>query len=63
MSNLYPEFLRFGQEERALLYEEWEWHLTPFGNQIAGDLVASVLVGPLLPEFSARPGSARPPGL
>lgn len=53
--NLYPEFLGFEEGERALLYESGDWHLSPFGNQIAGDLAASVLVGPLLSESSGRP--------
>lgn len=53
--NLYPEFLGFEERERALLYESGDWHLSPFGNQIAGDLAASVLVGPLLSKSSRRP--------
>ena len=53
--NLYPEFLGFEERERALLYESGDWHLSPFGNQIAGDLAASVLVGPLLSKSSGRP--------
>ena len=52
--NLYPEFLGFEERERALLYESGDWHLSPFGNQIAGDLAASVLVGPLLSKTSGR---------
>lgn len=47
--NLYPEFLEFDDEERAALYDEEDWHLSVFGNQFSGDLVASELVKPLLP--------------
>jgi len=42
--NLYPEFLAFEEEERATLFDEADWHLSVFGNQISGELAASVLV-------------------
>jgi hypothetical protein len=52
--NLYPEFLDFKEGERASLYRDADWHLSAFGNQIAADLAASVLVKPLLAEISPR---------
>ena len=61
--NLYPEFLGFEEGERASLYDDVDWHLSAFGNQIAGDLTASVLVRPQLSEFSARPRTGRRPWL
>ena len=61
--NLYPEFLEFEEGERASLYDNVDWHLTAFGNQIAGDLAASVLVRPLLSKSSATPRTGRRPWL
>jgi len=59
--NLYPVFVEFDREERAALYDEEDWHLSAYGNQFAGDLVASELVRPLLPppdwEINASPRS------
>jgi hypothetical protein len=48
--NLYPEFMSFEKEERARLYDGVDWHLSVFGNRVAGDLAASVLVRPLVPK-------------
>ena len=59
----YPEFLAFEEGERASLYDDVDWHLSAFGNQIAGDLAASVLVRPLLSKSSATPRSGRRPWL
>ena len=61
--NLYPEFLEFEEGERASLYDDVDWHLSAFGNQIAGDLTASVLVRPQLSKFSTRPRTGRRPWL
>ena len=61
--NMYPEFLDFEEGERASLYDDVDWHLSAFGNQIAGDLAASVLVRPLLSETSSRPRTGRRPWL
>ncbi len=46
--NLYPKFLAFDEGERAVLYDPEDWHLSAFGNQFSGDLVASELVKPRL---------------
>ena len=46
--NLYPRFLAFEEDERPALYDPEDWHLSAFGNQISGGLVASVLVEPRL---------------
>jgi len=46
--NLYPRFLAFDEEERGSLYDLEDWHLSAFGNQVSGGLVASVLVEPRL---------------
>ena len=61
--NLYPKFLVIEEGERALLYDDEDWHLSAFGNQIAGDLAASLLVRPLLSKTSARPRTDRRPWL
>ena len=46
--NLYPRFLDFDEGERAVLYDPEDWHLSAYGNQFSGDLVASELVKPRL---------------
>lgn len=46
--NLYPRFLAFDEGERPALYDPEDWHLSAFGNQVSGGLVASVLVEPRL---------------
>jgi len=46
--NLYPKFLALDEGERAGLYDPEDWHLSAFGNQFSGDLVASELVKPRL---------------
>ena len=48
--NLYPEFLAMEEEERATMFDEADWHLSAYGNQFSGDLVASVLVKPKVPK-------------
>jgi hypothetical protein len=62
--NLYPKFLVFDQEERAVLYDGEDWYLSAYGNQLSGDLVASELVEPLLSapfrEINRRPGQRKP---
>ena len=62
--NLYPEFLEGDEEERAALYDEVDWHLSAYGNQFSGDLVASELVKPLLPppdwEINGPPRQPKP---
>ena len=62
--NLYPEFLEFNEYERAALYDEVDWHLSVYGNQFSGDLVASELVKPLLPppdwEINRPPRQPKP---
>jgi len=62
--NLYPEFLELDEEERAALYDEVDWHLSVYGNQFSGDLVASELVKPLLPppdwEINRPPRQPKP---
>jgi len=62
--NLYPEFLDVDEEERAALYDEADWHLSEYGNQFSGDLVASELVKPLLPppdwEINGPPRQPKP---
>lgn len=44
--NLYPEFLAFDEGERGEFYDPVDWHLSAYGNQFSGDLVASELVRP-----------------
>jgi len=61
--NLYPEFLAFEEGERASLYDDVDWHLSAFGNQIAGGLAASVLVRPLLSKSSGTPRTGWRPWL
>ena len=48
--NLYPEFMAFEEEERVRLFDDVDWHLSAFGNRIVGDLAASALVRPRVPE-------------
>jgi hypothetical protein len=67
--NLYPEFLAFEEEERATLFDPADWHLSAFGNRVSGDLEASVLVKPRVPEpvwktsWEGRPSVSRRPWL
>lgn len=60
--NLWPEFMAVPEEERILLFDPSDWHLSPSGNRLAGELAASVLVRPRLTGLSGTKTMKQVPG-